>query len=159
MIGAGGYGKVYEARHPDFQGTVAYKRINAVFVQPCEEADLKGEARIHMQLVHPNVVKCFAVVFEPDHYGMILEFMKYGGTKNYLKENNNSLRSKLKIIKDVASGMKYLHSLTPPVIHGDLKLENVSMGEDETAKVCDFVSRDGKNILNLTPHKLFHSVQ
>ena len=90
-----------------------------------------------MQLDHPNIVKCFAVVFEPENYGMILEFMKHGVAKNYLM-NNNSIRSKLKIIKDVAAGMKYLHSLTPPVIHGDLKLENVLMSEDEIAKVCDF---------------------
>ena len=138
LIGAGEYGKVYKARRLDFPGTVAYKRINAVIIQPWEEAELKDEAKIHMQLDHPNIVKCFAVVFETENYGMILEFMKHGTAKNFLIPNNN-LRSKMKIIWDVAAGMKYLHSIKPhAVIHGDLKLENVLISEDEIAKVCDF---------------------
>ena len=138
MIGAGGYGEVYKAEHPDFTGKLAYKRINAVFIQERDHAELKNEARIHTRLDHPNIVKCFAVVFEPQNYGMLLEFMKHGEAKNYLIRNDY-LRSKLKIIKDVAAGMKYLHSIKPhSVIHGDLKSENVLIGEDGTAKVCDF---------------------
>ena len=88
MIGAGGYGEVYKARHPDFPGKLAYKRINAVLIPRREEAGLKNEAKIHMRLDHPNIVKCFAVVFEPTNYGMVLEFMKHGEAKNYLIQNN-----------------------------------------------------------------------
>jgi len=33
--------------------------------------------------------------------------------------------------------MQYLHSIQPhPVIHGDLKIQNVLVGDDSVAKVC-----------------------
>ena len=98
---------------------------------------MKDEAKIHMQLDHPNIVKCFAIVFEPRNYGVVLEFMKHGLARSYLKKNDY-FAAKLAVIRNVASGMRYLHKLQPPVIHGDLKIDNVLIGEDEIAKVCDF---------------------
>ena len=42
---------------------------------------------------------------------------------------------KVKIISEVASGMSYLHTFAvSPVIHGDLKLQNVLVGGDFNAK-------------------------
>jgi len=32
--------------------------------------------------------------------------------------------------------MEYLHSMQPPVIHGDLKTKNVLVGDGLVAKVC-----------------------
>ena len=38
---------------------------------------------------------------------------------------------------EVAAGMSYLHALKPsPIIHGDLKLQNVLLGRYFNAKVC-----------------------
>jgi len=36
---------------------------------------------------------------------------------------------------NVVSGMKYLHSLIPPVIHSDLKIQNVLISDKFVAKV------------------------
>lgn len=64
-----------------------------------------------------------------------MEVIKYqfkniqGGTLFNLlhKEETKSisLTSKLKFAKDIASGMSYLHSLTPPIIHRDLKSQKL----------------------------------
>ena len=42
---------------------------------------------------------------------------------------------KLRIAQGVIRGMKYLHTRTPPVVHGDLKIQNVLIGHDYEAKV------------------------
>jgi len=42
---------------------------------------------------------------------------------------------KAKIAHDISSGMTYLHTLSPPVIHTELKLKNVFIGEELNAKV------------------------
>ena len=78
------------------------------------------------------------MIFEPGNYGIISEFAEYGELRRYLLKNND-LRIKLSMLHDVALGMEYLHGIKPnPVIHGDLKIQNVLVGQDEVAKICDF---------------------
>ena len=47
--------------------------------------DLFHEAQMR-NLRHPNIVMLIAVVFEPDHYGAIFEFVTYGGLDSFLEE-------------------------------------------------------------------------
>jgi len=42
---------------------------------------------------------------------------------------------KLQIAQEVTCGMNYLHTKTPTVIHGDLKVQNVLIGDGYKAKV------------------------
>jgi len=42
---------------------------------------------------------------------------------------------KLQIAQGVIRGMNYLHTKTPAVIHGDLKIQNVLIGDAYIAKV------------------------
>jgi len=45
--------------------------------------------------------------------------------------------NKLYLAHGVVRGMEYLHSIPPhPVIHGDLKVQNVLVGDELVAKVC-----------------------
>jgi len=44
------------------------------------------------------------------------------------------------LARGVVCGMEYLHSIRPhPVIHGDLKIQNILVGDGLVAKVCVFV--------------------
>lgn len=54
------------------------------------------------------------------------------------KEDRNHLLFCLMIGSDISNAMQYLHSLTPAVIHRDLKSMNILLNEDWDAKVCDF---------------------
>ena len=98
---------------------------------------LKREAAIQYRLNHPNILKLLAIVFEPGSYGLILEFMKHGELSDFLEENNIGWEKKLLLVCDVVLAMCYLHSQKPPIIHGDLKIQNVLIGEELKAKVCD----------------------
>ncbi|KIM20552.1 hypothetical protein M408DRAFT_30270 [Serendipita vermifera MAFF 305830] len=40
--------------------------------------------------------------------------------------------------KDVVSGVSYLHSFNPGLIHGDLKPRNILIDESGNAQICDF---------------------
>merc|ERR1712165_509508 len=44
----------------------------------------------------------------------------------------------LPMLRDIAQGMRFLHVADPPVIHGDLKAQNILVDNKFRAKVADF---------------------
>jgi len=46
--------------------------------------------------------------------------------------------SREKLCEDVALGLQYLHERVPPIVHGDLKGENILVRDDGRAALCDF---------------------
>jgi len=46
--------------------------------------ELIHEAKMH-KLRHPNIVTLIAVVFEHRHYGVLFEYVKYGGLDSFLQ--------------------------------------------------------------------------
>ena len=53
--------------------------------------DLVREAQMH-KLCHPNIVTLLAVVFEPRHYGVVFEYVTYGGLDGFIEDYNVSFR-------------------------------------------------------------------
>ena len=70
--------------------------------------------------------------------GLVMEYMEYGDMEEYLDQNQVEYHEKLRMMSDVASGMKYLHNHKPPIIHGDFKIRNVLISGMKIAKVTDF---------------------
>lgn len=56
----------------------------------------------------------------------VMEMLEHGSLQSYLEKSPPlSSLTRRKIARDIASGIAYLHSLTPPVLHRDLKSPNV----------------------------------
>lgn len=77
--------------------------------------------------------------------GTLIDFMNTR-LHNKLKEDEV-----LKIMSDVSQGIAIMHSLQPPLVHRDIKIENVLISSDRSYKLCDFGSassplRPPKNI-------------
>ena len=47
--------------------------------------DLVHEAQMH-KLRHPNIVMLLAVIFEPGHYGVVFEYVTYGGLDSFIED-------------------------------------------------------------------------
>jgi len=47
--------------------------------------DLIHEAQMH-RLRHPNIVMLLAVIFEPRHYGVVFEYVTYGGLDSFIED-------------------------------------------------------------------------
>lgn len=99
------------------------------------------EVEILRGLRHKNIISICAVVFEEGSYGIVLEYMKYGGLDSFLSELEVPLLYKVQLSFDVALGMNYLHTLDKPIIHGDLKIQNVLVADGYTAKVGTYLLR------------------
>ena len=81
-------------------------------------------------------------IIEPDTFWILMEFCSLGDLSEYL-ENNKAidLMSKIKIKHQSASAVAFMHRQNPPIIHRDLKLQNIlmtSQGGEDIFKLTDF---------------------
>ena len=61
----------------------------------------------------------------------------------------------LQIARDMAQGLRFLHSSKPPILHGDLKARNILVDSRFRAKLCDFgMSAKGQHRITGTPYWL-----
>jgi hypothetical protein len=137
-IAEGGFGIIHEAVHADW-GTVAYKKLKATVINPNERMarELQREAQAHV-LRHQNIVAVLGVVFEQQQYGIVMEYAAYGGLDEFVQKYSVDVVMKLSLAGGVVNGMNYLHTKEQPVIHGDLKTQNVLIADGYVPKICDF---------------------
>lgn len=93
---------------------------------------LNTEIKIMKSLKHINLVEYFGHCIKESSVKLIMELCK-GGNLYFLLTNSNlklSIKQKLKISLDIASGLNYLHSQSPPIIHRDIKSMNILLLND-----------------------------
>lgn len=67
---------------------------------------------------------------------LVSPWCENGDAPKYLKRNPNADR--LKLILEIAYGLRYLHSQNPPIAHGSLQGSNVLIGDGGGALLADF---------------------
>ncbi|KZV88717.1 kinase-like protein [Exidia glandulosa HHB12029] len=94
-----------------------------------------GEAAVWLQLQHPHILPLFGVVADMPPLFVIM--YPAGGTcLDYLQANASADR--LKLARDVADGLQYLHSRAPPVVHGDVRGRSVVVSGSGDALLWNF---------------------
>lgn len=74
---------------------------------------------------------------------LLMEYCERGGLIDFLNTRlQNRLREDeiLSIMSQTVQGIAAMHALEPPLIHRDIKIENVLISKDGNCKVCDFGS-------------------
>ncbi|KAM7515171.1 hypothetical protein LguiA_004754 [Lonicera macranthoides] len=87
------------------------------------------------------LLKLLAVVVTRISWLLVLEYMPNGSLEKWLYSHNYCLTilERLNIMIDVAFALEYLHhGQTMPILHCDLKHNNVLLDKDMSALVCDF---------------------
>ena len=110
----------------------------------------KDECRLLSQIRHPNIVQFLGVFFQRDEITpiLVMEFLPTNLTSCIEVYSTLPNEISYSILQDVAVGLCYLHSQTPPIIHRDLSSNNVLLTPNMTAKISDLgVAR----ILSLSP--------
>ena len=132
-LGAGGAGSVYLGFFLDM--AVAKK----VFHQD-EDFDSR-EVELCFQLRHPNIIRLLGASAAASDLPPCLYLELADGPS--LKRVFSSAMSvpaelKMKISREIASGMTYLHSQNPIIIHRDLKPDNIMLTSGLQVKIIDF---------------------
>ncbi|ESO89642.1 hypothetical protein LOTGIDRAFT_51396, partial [Lottia gigantea] len=155
-IGEGSFGMVYEGIAtdlPPYKGpmNIAVKTVNdQAGVQ--DKMNFLKEACIMKAFSCFHVVKLLGVVSQGQPAYVIMELMKNGDLKNYLRshrpdvEDNNgapppTLKEILQMAGEIADGMAYLAD--KKFVHRDLAARNCMVAEENTVKIGDFgMTRD-----------------
>jgi serine/threonine protein kinase len=139
---------------------VAIKIMRGTFMGKSMEKEFEREVKAMVSLRHPNLVLFMGACQTPQMI-IVSEFCAGGSLFTLLHESKNlaiSWKQKLKMIKDVARGMLYLHEAPSPILHRDLKSLNLLLvkqfsGPNDSVyiKITDFgVARILEQSMELT---------
>lgn len=110
-----------------------------------------SECQLLSQIHHPNIVEFIGIFFFHDSAPtLVMEFMAYNLNALINDKTAIEIPTKLHIIKEIATGLAFLHSRTPPLVHGDLVSRNIVLNGNATiVKISDI-----RNLQIVDPKKV-----
>ncbi|ESQ28210.1 hypothetical protein EUTSA_v10019670mg [Eutrema salsugineum] len=140
LLGRGGFGKVYKGTLPVSNIEIAVKRVSHDSRQGMRE--FIAEIATIGRLRHLNLVRLQGYCRHKGELYLVYDCMPKGSLDKFLyhqKNENLDWSQRFKIIKDVASGLCYLHQQwVQVIIHRDIKPANILLDETMNAKLGDF---------------------
>ena len=137
LLGRGGMGVVYKARHRRLNRPVALKMLIAgAHAGPTERARFQREAEAVASLHHANIVAVYDV---GDHEGcpyFTMELLEGGSLAQALAGTPQPARQAAALLITLAEAVQVAHQAG--IVHRDLKPANILLTADGTPKVADF---------------------
>lgn len=132
--GSGSFGEVWLAEDTILGINVAVKLYISLDQNGQEE--FKDEYKVAYGLSHENLLTAqYYGIWDHRPY-LIMKYCSRGSSGQYA--GNMSELEIWNFIHDVSNGLKYLHSQDPPVVHQDIKPENILLDEQGTYLITDF---------------------
>ncbi|XP_066537252.1 receptor-interacting serine/threonine-protein kinase 2 [Hoplias malabaricus] len=142
-ISKGGFGTVFRAQHSDWRTTVAIKCLK--LDSPVGERErncLLKEAEVLHKARFNHIIQIFGVCNEPEFFCIVTEFMTNGSLDELLHEKNMypavAWPLRLRVLYEIALGVNFLHNMSPPLLHHDLKTQNILLDGEYHVKIADF---------------------
>ena len=136
FIGSGTFGEVWVAIDKATDLEVAIK----VYVSMDEKGlqEFKTEFQISFELNHTNLLHAnyLGVNAEDKRPYLVMPYCPDGSVTKFA--GNMSEEDLWRFIRDVAAGLAYLHSKQPPIIHQDIKPDNILILKNGDFVVTDF---------------------
>lgn len=137
MIGQGGMGAVYKARHRGLDRPVALKILPPQYAaRPDFAARFEREARALARLSHPNIVNVFDSGRAGDFYYLIMEYIDGVNLRQAIQARAIEPAEALSIVPQICEALQYAHD--QGVVHRDIKPENILLDRQGRVRIADF---------------------
>ena len=147
FLGEGAFAEVYRVKHR-FLGRQAMKVFKRVGMSLDDINDMLGEAILLSRIGHPNIVRVFDANVIESKRGVCgyftMENVSGGSLEKFWHSHGANLvpiETTMDLIKQVCRGMTQAHRESPPIIHRDIKPQNILVGYEADglrARVSDF---------------------
>ncbi|XP_038657381.1 receptor-interacting serine/threonine-protein kinase 4 [Scyliorhinus canicula] len=135
-IGSGGFGQVYKVRHVNWKTWLAIKCPPSLHVDEKENAELLDEAKKMEMAKFRYILPVYGICKDP--VGLVMEYMETGSLEKLLASEVLPWELRFRIIHETAVGMNFLHCMSPPLLHLDLKPANILLDAHHHVKISDF---------------------
>nr|XP_015823313.2 serine/threonine-protein kinase WNK3 isoform X3 [Nothobranchius furzeri] len=142
-LGRGAFKTVYKGLDTETWVEVAWCELQDRKLTKAEQQRFKEEAEMLKGLQHPNIVR-FYDSWESALRGkkcivLVTELMTSGTLKTYLKRFKVMKPKVLRSwCRQILKGLHFLHTRTPPIVHRDLKCDNIFItGPTGSVKIGD----------------------
>ncbi len=143
-IGSGGSNSVvFKCKYKDL--IVAFKCFKIEnWMEEHKFKEFEKELNIFANVRHPYILGFYGATLSEPRFGLVLEYCELGNIEVFLKkyklENGEvyPYSEKLRILFEVSTAIQYLHELQPPIIHRDIKCENVLVTKNFESRLMDF---------------------
>jgi formylglycine-generating enzyme required for sulfatase activity/predicted Ser/Thr protein kinase len=153
-LGTGGMGVVYRALDRQLNIDVALKVLPPdIANNPRTLETLKEEARLTMQLAHPNVMRLYNYEDDGKYAFLVMEYIE-GMTLNQEMDlgGKMSVARIEALLPGICEGLQYAHN--QDLLHRDLKPSNIMVVKDGSIRICDFgIARHLKDSVSQTAGK------
>lgn len=137
LLGEGGMGLVYRARH------LATQRVDAIKLLPLEVSNLPAyqrhfakEAKVLERLDHPRVVAVRGSGAVGGYSYIAMEYVAGRSLLDFVHDRATTLLDAVVVVREACEGLAYAHA--QGVVHRDVKPANILVDEAGHAKVVDF---------------------
>ncbi|XP_065035358.1 probable LRR receptor-like serine/threonine-protein kinase At1g51820 isoform X2 [Musa acuminata AAA Group] len=113
-------------------------------VKGTSSEEFQAEALLLSRVHHRNLVSLIGYCRDSNQLGLVYEYAARGSLRDHLSDKTGnsqtlSWRERIRIVVEVAQGLEYLHKgCVPPIIHRDVKTNNILLTYDFETKVADF---------------------
>ncbi|NXW90059.1 ANKK1 protein, partial [Alopecoenas beccarii] len=139
-VASGGFGHVYQVKHKKWRTVYAVKCSPYLLQDSGLERTsmncLMEEATKMEKIKFQHIVTIYGVCNNP--LGIVMEYMARGSLEKILPTHKMSWQLKFRVIHEMGLAMNFLHSMTPPLLHLDLKPGNILLDGNMHVKISDF---------------------
>lgn len=161
LLGQGGMGAVYQAVDQQDGATLALKQ--SLVKDANLQKAFEREARILTRLRHPSLPVVSDFFCEEAAQFLVMQYIGGDDLGTLLERKRDMFLSEravpwiIRWTEQLLDALTYLHNQDPPVIHRDIKPQNLKLSPEGTIMLLDFGL--AKSVGDQTRHSIVHSVR